>query len=56
MNGMTPPEKIRKDHLDTLAVSMLLVCCMRCCRVYAWAAYAQLQAVQEGRDERGLLG
>ena len=28
MNGMTPPEKIRKDHLDTLAVSMLLVCCM----------------------------
>ena len=25
---MTPPEKIRKDHLDTLAVSMLLVCCM----------------------------
>lgn len=28
MNGMTPPEKIRKDHLNTLAVSMLLVCCM----------------------------
>jgi drug/metabolite transporter (DMT)-like permease len=28
MNGMTPPEKIRKDHLDTLAMSMLLVCCM----------------------------
>ncbi|WP_416559911.1 DMT family transporter [Limnohabitans sp. yimb22184] len=25
---MTPPEKIRKEHLDTLAVSMLLVCCM----------------------------
>ena len=28
MDGMTPPEKIRKEHLDTLAVSMLLVCCM----------------------------
>ncbi len=28
MGGMTQPEKIRKDHLDTLAVSMLLVCCM----------------------------
>ena len=28
MNGMTLPEKIRKEHLDTLAVSMLLVCCM----------------------------
>ena len=28
MDDMTPPEKIRKDHLDTLAVSMLLVCCM----------------------------
>jgi drug/metabolite transporter (DMT)-like permease len=28
MADMTMPEKIRKDHLDALAVGILLVCCM----------------------------
>lgn len=28
MHAMAAPEKIRKDHLDALAVGMLLVCCM----------------------------
>jgi drug/metabolite transporter (DMT)-like permease len=28
MHAMSPPEKIRKDHLDALGVGILLVCCM----------------------------